>query len=115
MENDDAENPVIAYDPEVEKKRIKVQEKVNQGWQKIVSDHIGNVINIWEKSKKIEYDSAMTISKWTFLSLMFIFFIISVLTFVGKVSGDALIFFTGTLVGYMLSFIHSKPPSEEVA
>jgi len=112
--NDDEEIPteLVAYDPEVELKRIDAEKEIQTGWQKIAEDNVGKVIGIWERSKKIEYQSVITISKWTYISIVIFFLVISGLTYVGKVSGDSLAFLTGIVVGYMLSLISAKPKRE---
>jgi len=112
--NNDEEEPVelIAYDSEVELKRIDAEREVQAGWQKIVKDNVGTVIGIWERGKKIEYQSVITISRWTYISIVIFFLVISGLTYVGKVSGDSLAFLTGIVTGYMLSLISAKPKRE---
>ena len=110
--NDEEAIESVAYDPEVELKRIDAEKDVQAGWQKIVEENIGKVIGSWERSKKIEYQSVVTISKWTYISIIIFFLVVSGLTYVGKVSGDSLAFLTGIVIGYMLSLISAKPKRE---
>lgn len=42
----------------------------------------------------------------TFLVLVLLFGILSYLTFVGKVSSEAIVFFAGSIVGYLFAFLH---------
>lgn len=107
-----AEEGRLPYDPEVEKKRLDVQKEVTSGWQKTLSDAVANLTNAWKEGRAAEYKNVITLSKWIIAVCLVFFAGVGVLVYLGKISGDALVFLTGIIVGYLLSLVTSRPRRE---
>ena len=118
-----AEEGRLRYDTEVEKKRLDVQKEIasiqaniqaetSRGWQKTISDGIAGLTNAWKEGRAAEYKNAITLSKWIIAVCVVLFAGVGVLVYLGKISGDALVFLTGIIVGYLLSLVNPRPRRE---
>jgi hypothetical protein len=114
-----AEEGRLPYDPEVEKKRLDVQKEVAsiqaetlKGWQKTLSDAIAGLANAWKEGRAAEYRNVITLSKWIIAVCVVFFAGVGVLVYLGKISGDALVFLIGIIVGYLLSLVTPRPRRE---
>lgn len=111
---------IVPIDPKKELEILKVkqliietQRDIQQGWQAIVRENLPEVIKTWKESHTVEYKSFLTLTKWMLWTIAFLYIIIGVLTFTGKIAGEALVFMTGIVIGYMLSLISPKSAGTE--
>jgi len=97
----------------VELEKARIQAEVNQGWQKVITE----VTDKFEKystqkgSRETRLTTTLTVS-----ILVFLFIIIGalgILTYLGKVTGESLLFFLGTLTGSLIMLVSERVRSQD--
>src|SRR3972149_8059240 len=97
----------------VELEKTRIQAEVNQGWQKVITE----VTDKFEKystqkgSRETRLTTTLTVS-----ILVFLFIIIGalgILTYLGKVTGESLLFFLGTLTGSLIMLVSERVRSQD--
>ena len=99
------------YDPEVEKLRIKSNEKIMNQVMNFLNTNIPNFMDYWKEGQKIDYHGAVTIPRMAILLVGVMLLVVSFLTYAGKVAGESLTFLRGIIVGYLLAIV--KPEEEQ--
>lgn len=78
-------------------------------WNRFLDDHkeaiskiIGGIATVMTESPKHKFRSMIA----TFLLLGGIIAVLSALCWLGKISGEAVTFLMGTIIGYLFTFLH---------
>lgn len=84
---------------ELEKRRVESGETLHKGWQEVANNIAGGIERSWRYGKEVE--SRFSRSVLYFILVLFV--AVGLLTYLGTIPGQVFTFFTGTLVGYLLS------------
>lgn len=91
----------------------RIQAETSAGWQTVLT----NLANVWQQhdaqkaNREGRYTSNLTMSILVFLVIIVVS--LTVLTWTGKVGGESLLFFLGTLSGSVLMLVAERIKSQK--
>ncbi|GEM_PF-2329790 len=97
----------------VELEKARIQAEVNQGWQKVVSEVVDKLekYSTQKGSRETRLTTTLTVSILAFLVV--IIGALGILTYLGKVTGESLLFFLGTLTGSLIMLVSERVRSQD--
>ena len=99
----------IEAQKDVEKMKLQSSENLHKGWQEVIT----NITNAFERSWKYGKESERYNFRNILIIVVLLFIGVGVLTWQKIVPGEVFAFFTGTIIGYLLSMSPlGRPPAK---